>query len=41
MVAGLAQLGYPAYLLLLLGAWKVLGAAAILAPGLPRLKEWA
>ncbi|MEO8524458.1 MAG: DoxX family protein [Caldimonas sp.] len=34
-------LGYPAYLLGILGAWKVLGAVAILAPGLPRLKEWA
>jgi len=25
----------------LLGVWKLLGAAAIAAPGLPRLKEWA
>jgi uncharacterized membrane protein YphA (DoxX/SURF4 family) len=41
MVAGMAHLGYPAYFLLILGAWKVLGAAAVLAPGLPRLKEWA
>src|SRR5207244_5204095 len=23
------------------GVWKILGAAAIIAPGLPRLKEWA
>jgi uncharacterized membrane protein YphA (DoxX/SURF4 family) len=37
----LHQLGYPAYLLALLGIWKLLAAAAILAPGLPRLKEWA
>jgi uncharacterized membrane protein YphA (DoxX/SURF4 family) len=37
----LAHLGYPAYLALLLGAWKVLGALAVFAPGLPRLKEWA
>ncbi len=36
-----AHLGYPAYLATLLGAWKLLGAAAIAAPGLPRLKEWA
>ena len=35
------HLGYPAYLATLLGAWKLLGAAAIAAPGLPRLKEWA
>ncbi len=32
---------YPRYLLLILGVWKVLGAAALLAPRLPRLKEWA
>lgn len=37
----LSHLGYPAYLATLLGAWKVLGALAILAPGMPRLKEWA
>ena len=37
----MAQLGYPAYLLPFLGVWKILGVLAILAPGLPRLKEWA
>jgi hypothetical protein len=36
-----AALGYPMYFFLILGVWKVLGAIAILAPGLPRLKEWA
>lgn len=41
MVATMAHLGYPAYLMTLLGIWKVLGAGAILAPGLPRVKEWA
>ena len=35
------HLGYPPYLLTILGFWKVLGAIVILAPGLPRLKEWA
>ena len=25
----------------ILGTWKLLGAAAIVVPGLPRLKEWA
>lgn len=35
------KLGYPAYVATLLGTWKLLGAAAILAPGMPRLKEWA
>jgi hypothetical protein len=34
-------LGYPAYVLTILGAWKVLAAIALLAPGFPRLKEWA
>ena len=37
----MAHLGYPAYFSTLLGAWKVLGALAVAAPGLPRLKEWA
>jgi hypothetical protein len=41
MTAGFAHLGYPTYLLTLLGAWKLAGAAAIAAPRLPRLKEWA
>jgi DoxX-like family len=40
-VGGLAELGYPAHFVTILGAWKVLGGLAILAPGLPRLKEWA
>jgi uncharacterized membrane protein YphA (DoxX/SURF4 family) len=35
------HLGYPTYLLTILGVWKLLGAAALLAPRLPRLKEWA
>ncbi|HLZ30068.1 MAG TPA: DoxX family protein [Chloroflexota bacterium] len=38
---GMVQLGYPIYFMLILGAWKVLGTMAILAPRLPRLKEWA
>jgi DoxX-like protein len=37
----LADLGYPAYLLYVLGVWKVLGAIAVVVPGLPLLKEWA
>jgi hypothetical protein len=40
-VAIMTHLGYPAYFLLIIGVWKVLGAAAILAPRLPLLKEWA
>lgn len=35
------HLGYPPYLLVFLGSAKILGVAAVLAPGLPRLKEWA
>lgn len=41
MLAGLAHLGYPAYFATIIGAWKLLGVAAILAPGFTRLKEWA
>jgi uncharacterized membrane protein YphA (DoxX/SURF4 family) len=41
VAAIMAHLGYPLYLAALLGAWKLAGAAAIVAPGLPRLKEWA
>lgn len=40
-VEALRQLGYPAFLAGILGVWKLLGAAAVLAPGTPRLKEWA
>ena len=40
-VRGMAALGYPAYFVTLLGIWKLLGGLAILAPRLPRLKEWA
>ncbi|MHC1557374.1 DoxX family protein [Actinomycetospora sp. C-140] len=40
-VAGIAALGYPAYLAAILGVWKLLGAVAITVPGYPRLKEWA
>ena len=36
-----SDLGYPVYVLLFLGVWKILGAVAIIAPGFPRLKEWA
>jgi hypothetical protein len=41
VVEGMRHLGYPAYVALLLGTWKLLGALAIGAPGMPRLKEWA
>jgi DoxX-like protein len=35
------HLGYPTYFLVLLGTWKLLGAAALLVPRLPLVKEWA
>lgn len=38
---GVLDLGYPPMFLTILGTWKVLGAAALLSPRLPRLKEWA
>lgn len=41
VVAVLARLGYPVYVLTILGWWKVLGAIVLLAPRFPRLKEWA
>ncbi|WP_134685052.1 DoxX family protein [Brevibacillus migulae] len=34
------NLGYPLYVLTILGVWKVLGAIALVVPGFPRLKEW-
>jgi hypothetical protein len=41
VVAGMVHLGYPIYFCVILGVWKLLGAAVLLAPRLPRLKEWA
>ena len=38
---GMADLGYPAYFVTILGIWKVLGGLALVAPRLPLLKEWA
>ena len=37
----LAHLGYPLYFARILGVAEVLAGVAILAPGFPRLKEWA
>ena len=37
----MGHLGYPPYLLTILGTWKVLGGLVVAAPRLPRLKEWA
>lgn len=35
------HLGYPSYLLPFLGTAKLLGIAAVLAPRMARIKEWA
>lgn len=40
-VQGVTHLGYPAYLLTILGTWKIFGVIAILAPRFPVVKEWA
>lgn len=37
----LAHLGYPSYLLTLLGIWKIPCALILLVPRFPLLKEWA
>ena len=37
----ITHLGYPVYLLTLLGIWKILGAVAVLISKFPLLKEWA
>ncbi|MGG7664005.1 DoxX family protein [Dyadobacter sp. BHUBP1] len=36
-----ARLGYPEYLLTIIGVWKILGVVAVLIPKFPLLKEWA
>jgi hypothetical protein len=36
-----SSLGYPVYILLILGIWKIPGAIVLLVPGFLRLKEWA
>ncbi len=41
IVEGMEMLGYPAYLLDILGVAKLLGGIALLVPKYPRLKEWA
>jgi uncharacterized membrane protein YphA (DoxX/SURF4 family) len=41
VLATLHHLGYPEYFAAMSGTWKILGALAVVAPGLPRLKEWA
>ena len=40
-LSGLTDLGYPAFLATIMGPAKIASGVIILAPGLPRLKEWA
>ncbi|MFZ1700487.1 MAG: DoxX family protein [Pyrinomonadaceae bacterium] len=40
-VKNFTNLGYPLYLMTVLGIWKLLGSAAVLIPKFPLLKEWA
>ncbi|HEY6952135.1 MAG TPA: DoxX family protein [Bacteroidota bacterium] len=40
-VEGIVRLGYPVYLVSIIGFWKVLGSIVLLLPRFPRLKEWA
>jgi hypothetical protein len=40
-IENMMKLGYPAYIIPLLGLGKMLAVVAILWPGFPRLKEWA
>ncbi|HKG07368.1 MAG TPA: DoxX family protein [Pedobacter sp.] len=40
-LAQITRLGYPLYLLTILGIWKILGVIAVLIPKFPILKEWA
>src|SRR4030095_4044051 len=40
-VDSVTHLGYPVYLLTILGVWKFLGVVAVLVPKVPLVKEWA
>jgi uncharacterized membrane protein YphA (DoxX/SURF4 family) len=37
----MTHLGYPLFFPKILAIWKILGVITVLAPGFPRLKEWA
>ncbi|HEX4513632.1 MAG TPA: DoxX family protein [Polyangiaceae bacterium] len=41
VIQTLAHLGYPPYFASIIGPWKIAAAITILAPGLPKVKEWA
>ena len=37
----ITHLGYPVYILTIIGVWKVFGVVTVLMPRFPLLKEWA
>ena len=41
MVGIITHLGYPLYMMTILGIWKMLAIIAILVPGFKLIKEWA
>src|ERR1700728_1003321 len=41
VVEEVRSIGYPTYVLYIVGIWKILAVAALLWPRLPRLREWA
>ncbi len=41
IMESMKKLGYPEYLVTILGFWKICGVIAILLPGLGLVKEWA
>lgn len=40
VVGVVTALGYPVYVLTIVGIWKLLAVPALLIPGFSRLKEW-
>lgn len=40
-VDNFTRLGYPLYLMTIIGVWKILGVVAVLIPKFTVLKEWA
>jgi hypothetical protein len=41
VVQDVRSIGYPTYVLYIVGFWKILAVGALLWPRLPRLREWA
>jgi hypothetical protein len=37
----MVHLGYPVYMMFILGFWKVLASVALIVPRFDRIKEWA